>query len=110
MAERAVAVQNRMPERNADSPEDKRIEFRVGIHQGDVIVDDGDIFGDGVNVAARLEALAEPGGICVSAASRRTPPASSTSNSRIWASEASRTSPDPSASIACEARVPTLSR
>jgi adenylate cyclase len=49
----AVAVQNRMPERNADTPEDKRIEFRVGIHQGDVIVDDGDIFGDGVSRKAR---------------------------------------------------------
>jgi TolB-like protein/class 3 adenylate cyclase len=63
----AVAVQRGMPERNADTPEDQRIEFRVGIHQGDIIVEDGDIFGDGVNVAARLEGLAEPGGICVSA-------------------------------------------
>ena len=44
----------------------KRIEFRVGINLGDVIVEDGDIFGDGVNVAARLEALAEPGGLCIS--------------------------------------------
>ena len=63
----AVAVQRGMPGRNADVPEDKRIEFRVGIHQGDVIVEDNDIFGDGVNVAARLEGLANPGGICVSA-------------------------------------------
>ena len=47
-------------------PADKRIEFRIGIHQGDIIVEDGDIFGDGVNIAARLEGLAEPGGICVS--------------------------------------------
>jgi adenylate cyclase len=47
--------------------EEKRIEFRIGIHQGDIVVDDGDIFGDGVNIAARLEGLAEPGGICVSA-------------------------------------------
>jgi len=46
---------------------DKRIVFRIGIHQGDIVVEDGDIFGDGVNVAARLEGLAEPGGICVSA-------------------------------------------
>jgi TolB-like protein/class 3 adenylate cyclase len=62
----AVTVQRGMAERNAAMPEDKRIEFRVGINLGDVIVEDDDIHGDGVNVAARLEALAEPGGICVS--------------------------------------------
>jgi len=61
-----VEVQQGMAERNAAIPPDKRIEFRVGINLGDVIVEAGDIFGDGVNVAARLEALAEPGGICVS--------------------------------------------
>ena len=55
-----------MAERNAGVPADRRIEFRIGINLGDVIVDGDDIFGDGVNVAARLEALAEPGGICVS--------------------------------------------
>jgi TolB-like protein/class 3 adenylate cyclase/Flp pilus assembly protein TadD len=63
----AVAVQRAMAERNAAIPEDQRMAFRVGIHQGDIIVEDGDIFGDGVNLAARLEGLAEPGGICVSA-------------------------------------------
>jgi adenylate cyclase len=63
----AAAVQRSMALRNAAIPEDQRIEFRVGIHQGDIIVEDGDIFGDGVNLAARLEGLAEPGGICVSA-------------------------------------------
>jgi len=63
----AVAVQRGMAERNAPIPNDQRIEFRVGIHQGDIIVEDGDIFGEGVNLAARLEGLAEPGGICVSA-------------------------------------------
>ena len=63
----AVEVQRGMLERNAEVPREKRIEFRVGIHQGDIIIDGGDIFGDGVNVAARLEGLAEPGSICVSA-------------------------------------------
>jgi TolB-like protein/class 3 adenylate cyclase len=63
----AVEIQAAMAESNAPLPVDKRIEFRVGIHQGDIVVEDGDIFGDGVNVAARLEGLAKPGGICVSA-------------------------------------------
>jgi len=62
----AVAVQQDMAERNAAAGEDKRIAFRIGINLGDVIVEGDDIYGDGVNVAARLEALAEPGGIAVS--------------------------------------------
>jgi adenylate cyclase len=62
----AVEVQREMAERNAGTPAEKRIEFRAGINLGDVIAERDDIFGDGVNVAARLEALAEPGGICVS--------------------------------------------
>jgi adenylate cyclase len=62
----AVDIQRGMAERNASVPADKRIEFRIGINVGDIISDDNDIYGDGVNVAARLEALAEPGGICVS--------------------------------------------
>jgi hypothetical protein len=53
--------------RDTGVPPDSRIEFRIGINVGDIVVEDGDIFGDGVNVAARLEALAEPGGICVAA-------------------------------------------
>lgn len=63
----AVEVQRSMVERNAAETADRRIEFRVGIHQGDIVVDKTDILGDGVNVAARLEAIAEPGGICISA-------------------------------------------
>jgi class 3 adenylate cyclase/TolB-like protein/Tfp pilus assembly protein PilF len=62
----AVDIQGGMAKRNADVPPDRRIEFRVGINVGDIIIDEDDIFGDGVNVAARLEALAQPGGICVS--------------------------------------------
>jgi TolB-like protein/class 3 adenylate cyclase len=63
----AVEVQQQMAQHAVEVSSDRRIEFRVGIHQGDIVVEDGDIFGDGVNVAARLEGLAEPGGICVSA-------------------------------------------
>jgi len=63
----ATEVQAAIAETNAPLPTDGRIDFRIGIHQGDIVVEDGDIFGDGVNVAARLEGLAAPGGICVSA-------------------------------------------
>src|SRR5271170_2468961 len=62
----AVEVQRGITDRNAEVPEDKRIAFRIGINLGDVIIDGDDIYGDGVNIAARLEALAEPGGICIS--------------------------------------------
>jgi TolB-like protein/Flp pilus assembly protein TadD len=62
----AVDIQRGMAERNVEVPADRRIEFRVGINVGDIISDDNDIYGDGVNVAARLEALADPGGIMVS--------------------------------------------
>ena len=62
----AVEIQRRMSERNADVPDDRRIEFRIGLNLGDVIVESNDIYGDGVNVAARLEGLAEPGGLCIS--------------------------------------------
>src|SRR5271167_4997785 len=62
----AVDVQRGMAERNTGVPPEQRIEFRIGINVGDIIIDGDDIFGDGVNVAARLQTLAEPGGICVS--------------------------------------------
>ena len=62
----AVEVQREMALRNTEIPAERRIEFRFGINLGDIIIEDDDIYGDGVNVAARLEALAEPGGICVS--------------------------------------------
>jgi len=64
----AVEVQREMIARNAAVPARRRIEFRMGINVGDIIIEDGDIFGDGVNIAARLEALAVPGGVCLSAA------------------------------------------
>ena len=66
----AVVLQHGMADRNANLPEGERIRFRIGINLGDVIVDEGDLFGDGVNVAARLEALAQPAEICVSASVR----------------------------------------
>ena len=63
----AIEVQNGMVERNAGLPPERRIEFRIGIHLGDVVEEsDGDLMGDGVNIAARLEGIAEPGGICLS--------------------------------------------
>jgi class 3 adenylate cyclase len=63
----ATEIQAGMTVRNAAAPQHERIEFRMGLNVGDVVVEDGDILGDGVNVAARLEGLAQPGGICVSA-------------------------------------------
>ena len=63
----AVDVQRGMAERNADLPEEEQVWLRLGINVGDIIIDGDDIFGDGVNVAARLEALADPGGFCISA-------------------------------------------
>jgi adenylate cyclase len=62
----AVEIQRAMAAKNANVSQDVRIEFRIGIHVGDIIIDENDIFGDGVNIAARLEGIAEPGGVCVS--------------------------------------------
>ena len=81
----AVEIQRAMIERNAAIPEDRRIEFRIGINVGDIIIDGGDIYGDGVNVAARVETLARPGGICLSDnASNRS--RGSSLDVRIWVS------------------------
>jgi len=66
----AVAIQRAMHRRNADLPRERRVEFRIGLNLGDVVVDGGDLLGDGVNVAARLQEIAEPAGICISAALR----------------------------------------
>ena len=63
----AIDVQRAMAERNAAVPDDQRVVYRVGINIGDIIVDGDDIYGDGVNVAARLQEIADPGGICISA-------------------------------------------
>jgi adenylate cyclase len=62
----AMEIQRALAERNAAIPEDRRIEFRIGINVGDIIIDEGDIYGDGVNIAARVETLASPGAICIS--------------------------------------------
>ena len=62
----AIEIQRAMQAHNADLPPDKRIEFRIGINVGDILVEGDDIFGDGVNVAARLESISQPSGICIS--------------------------------------------
>jgi len=86
-----VEMQRGMADRNAATPEDKRITFRVGINLGDVIAEEHDIFGDGVNVAARLEALAEPGGSASAGSFGTRCATGSTTTSRIWASSKLRT-------------------
>jgi len=71
----ALAIQKTMEERNAAVEPERRMKFRIGLNFGDVIADESRIYGDGVNVAARLEGLAEPGGIAYPPACRRRPPA-----------------------------------
>ncbi len=66
----AVAIQRAMMEREAEVPDDRRIQYRVGINLGDIVIVGDDILGEGINVAARLEGLAEPGGICISRTAR----------------------------------------
>lgn len=63
----AIEIQDAVHQRNLEVPENERLVFRVGVNLGDVIVEDGDIYGDGVNIAARLQMLAEPNGVCISA-------------------------------------------
>ena len=63
----AIAVQQRLAQANETLPDDRRLQFRIGVHVGDVMIQGGDLFGDRVNIAARLQALAEPGGLCLSA-------------------------------------------
>ena len=62
----AIDIQTAMVEREGASPMDRRIIYRVGINLGDIVFDEGDVFGDGVNVASRLQGLSQPGGVCVS--------------------------------------------
>ncbi|TIM17044.1 MAG: adenylate/guanylate cyclase domain-containing protein, partial [Mesorhizobium sp.] len=62
----AAVIQRRMVDRNKGIPEARQLRFRIGVNLGDVIVEGDDIYGDGVNIAARLEAMAEPGGVCIS--------------------------------------------
>ena len=98
----AAEVQRGMIDREPEVPDERRIRFRIGINLGDVIAEGDDIFGDGVNVAARLEALAEPGGICISRAVRdQIRDKLRLSLSRTWASRASRTSRDRCGSMHC---------
>jgi adenylate cyclase len=97
----AAEIQRGMAEREPDVPEERRIRFRIGINLGDVLVEQHDIFGDGVNVAARLEGLAEPGGICISRVFGNRCATSSITPSRTWASRASRTSLGQCGSMHC---------
>ena len=89
----AVELQREMALRNVEVHEMRRIEFRIGINLGDIIIEEHDIYGDGVNVAARLEALAKPGGICVSRVVRDQVRDKLDFGFEIWASSKSRTSP-----------------
>ena len=89
----AVAIQRGMAGRETGVAEAERVRFRIGINTGDVIIEGDDIYGDGVNVAARLEGLAEPGGVCVSGKVREELRRRLDIPSRRWARSGSRTSP-----------------
>ena len=91
----AVEVQVELGRENSGVSEDRQFLYRIGINIGDVVLDEGDIYGDGVNVAARLQELADPGGICMSASAFQQVRGSSTLPSNIWAKDRSRTLPKP---------------
>ena len=76
-----------MRARNDGHPEGQQIDVRIGVHQGDVVIEGSDLLGDGVNIAARLEALAEPGGICISGRVHEDAAGRSCSTPKIWASK-----------------------
>ena len=97
----AVAIQSKMAERNAAIEPERRMQFRIGINLGDVVYDDDRIYGDGVNVAARLEGIAEPGGICISSAVCEAINGRIDLASRTSASSSSRTSRGRCGSFAC---------
>ena len=88
----AIAIQKLMVERNAETPEAKRIVYRIGVNLGDVLIEGDDILGDGVNIAARLEGLCEPGGVMISGAAYEHTAAGSTRNLSISARRHSRIS------------------
>jgi adenylate cyclase len=104
----AVAVQQAMPERNAGVAADNRIELRIGINLGDVIVEGDDLYGDGVNIAARIEALADAGGVFVSNTVHDHVRDRLPFVLRIWASSRSRTSPGRCGSTGCGRKAPSL--
>jgi class 3 adenylate cyclase len=97
----AVDVQRIVAGRNAEVPQDQRIEFRIGVNLGDVIIENDEIYGDGVNVAARLQTLAEPGASASRAPFTTTSGTRSTSRSSRWAGTRSRTSPSRSRCTGC---------
>jgi len=102
----AVDIQRGMAEHNAEVPAGRRIDFRMGINVGDIISDADDIYGDGVNVAARLEALADPGGIMVSSIVHDQVRDKLSFSFETWANRQSRISPGRSASIGSHSAKP----
>src|SRR5258705_10143065 len=102
----AVAVQQAMPERNPDVRAESRIELRIGVNLGDVIVEGDDLYGDGGNNAARIEAVADPSGVFVSNTVHDHVRDRCPLSSRIWATSRSRVSQGPCRSTGCDPRDP----